>query len=67
MNDQAQGLERSTGRYIMGGKTATSIEEAQEAMGIDWMIWTELIEAIPPAYTEFLGKQVYNILQEKNK
>ena len=67
MNDQAQGLERSTGRYIMGGKTATSIEEAHEAMGIDWMIWTELIEAIPPAYTEFLGKQVYQILQEKNK
>jgi DNA (cytosine-5)-methyltransferase 1 len=41
-----------------GGKTATSIEEARESMGIDWMIWGELVEAIPPAYTEFLGRQL---------
>jgi len=41
-----------------GGKTAESIEQAREAMGIDYMIWTELVEAIPPAYTEFLGKQL---------
>ena len=43
-----------------GGKTATSIEEAREAMGIDWLIWTELVEAIPPHYTEYLGRQVLN-------
>ncbi len=41
-----------------GGKTAESIEQAREAMGIDWMIWGELVEAIPPVYTEYLGKQV---------
>lgn len=41
-----------------GGKTATSIEEAREAMGIDWMIWGELVEAIPPVYTEHIGKQI---------
>lgn len=41
-----------------GGKTANSIEEAREAMGIDWLIWTELVEAIPPHYTEYLGRQV---------
>jgi DNA (cytosine-5)-methyltransferase 1 len=41
-----------------GGKTADSIEEAREAMGINWMIWTELVEAIPPTYTEFIGLQV---------
>jgi DNA (cytosine-5)-methyltransferase 1 len=45
-----------------GGKTADSIEQAREAMGIDWMIWGELVEAIPPAYTEFLGKQVLELL-----
>ncbi len=27
-----------------------------EAMGIDWMTRTELTQAIPPAYSEFLGK-----------
>lgn len=40
-----------------GGKTATNIVEAREAMGIDWMIWTELVEAIPPIYTKYLGDQ----------
>jgi len=33
-------------------------DEAKEAMGIDWMIWGELVEAIPPKYTEFIGKQI---------
>ena len=28
-----------------GGHTAKTIEEAREAMGIDWMIWGELVEA----------------------
>lgn len=41
-----------------GGHTAKTIEQAREAMGIDWMIWGELVEAIPPAYTEFIGKQL---------
>ena len=41
-----------------GGHTAKSIEEAREAMGIDWMLWGDLVEAIPPAYTEFIGKQL---------
>ncbi|OHV42216.1 hypothetical protein BBK14_11385 [Parafrankia soli] len=29
-----------------------------EAMGIDWMSGDELSEAIPPAYTRFLGEQL---------
>ena len=41
-----------------GGKTATNINEARQAMGIDWGIWTELVEAIPPAYTKYLGLQI---------
>ena len=35
-----------------------SLAEAQAAMGIDWMTWDELREAIPPAYTEWIGKQL---------
>ena len=45
-----------------GGHTAKSIEQAKEAMGIDWMIWGELVEAIPPAYTETIGKQILSVI-----
>ena len=30
----------------------------REAMGIDWMTGSELAEAIPPAYTEWIGRRV---------
>jgi DNA (cytosine-5)-methyltransferase 1 len=33
-------------------------DEKRRAMGIDWMIETEVTEAIPPAYTEFIGRQL---------
>jgi DNA (cytosine-5)-methyltransferase 1 len=45
-----------------GGHTAKSIEEAREAMGIDWMLWGDLVEAIPPRYTYEIGKQVILML-----
>lgn len=43
-----------------GGKTATTITQARNAMGMEWAIWTELVEAIPPAYTKYLGEQIVN-------
>lgn len=33
-------------------------EERRQAMGIDWMKGRELSEAIPPAYTEYIGRQL---------
>lgn len=36
--------------------------EAREAMGIDWMNRDEMAEAIPPAYTEFIGRQLLSAL-----
>jgi DNA (cytosine-5)-methyltransferase 1 len=45
-----------------GGKTADSIDEAREAMGISWAIWSELVEAIPPLYTLYLGNQIRELL-----
>jgi DNA (cytosine-5)-methyltransferase 1 len=45
-----------------GGHTAKSIEEARQAMGIDWMLWGDLVEAIPPRYTYEIGKQVILML-----
>jgi DNA (cytosine-5)-methyltransferase 1 len=32
------------------------------AMGVDWMTVAELAQAIPPAYTEFIGKQLMAML-----
>ena len=34
------------------------IAEARRAMGIDWMSRDALVEAIPPAYTKFIGEQL---------
>ena len=46
-----------------GGRTAKTIEQAREAMGIDWpMKWSDLVEAIPPSYTKFVGLQLMEAL-----
>lgn len=42
---------------VTGGGNATVANKA-DAMGIDWMTGAELNEAIPPAYTEYLGRQL---------
>lgn len=41
-----------------GGQTVRSIAEARELMGIDWMLWGDIIESIPPAFTEWIGGQL---------
>jgi DNA (cytosine-5)-methyltransferase 1 len=39
-------------------------EAGAKAMGIDWMkTRKELAQAIPPAYTEFIGRQLLNALE----
>lgn len=37
----------------------------KRAMGIDWMNNAELVEAIPPAYTEYIGLQLRKYLEKK--
>ena len=37
---------------------AASLEEAREAMGMPWASWNGCREAIPPAYTEHIGRQL---------
>jgi len=36
---------------------------ADKAMGINWMNWRELSQAIPPAYTEYIGKQLIQAIK----
>jgi hypothetical protein len=45
-----------------GGRTAKTLIEGQDAMGIHWLGWGSLKESIPPAYTEHIGKQVIELL-----
>lgn len=44
-------------------RAARSHKEAQEAMGVQWMTtWADITEAIPPAYTEWVGGQLLSVV-----
>jgi DNA (cytosine-5)-methyltransferase 1 len=40
------------------------LAHAREVMGVDWMTRAELSQAIPPAYTEFIGRQLIQQVRE---
>ena len=46
-----------------GGDGKSNLKLWKEAMDIDWMTRKEIIQAIPPAYTYYIGKQLMNYLQ----
>jgi DNA (cytosine-5)-methyltransferase 1 len=39
------------------------LEPASKAMGIDWMVRKELAQAIPPAYTKWIGEQLLAFIE----
>jgi DNA (cytosine-5)-methyltransferase 1 len=53
--------ERTDGK---GGNSRKpfNLAHAREVMGIDWMSREELAQAIPPAYTEWIGEQMLDVL-----
>lgn len=47
-------------------RAARSLEEGAAAMGIDWMTdWADVTEAIPPAYTEWIGRQLLDHVRQE--
>ena len=44
-------------------RAPASIEQAHDAMGIDWLPWGPLKEAIPPAYTEYIGREFLRLME----
>ena len=51
------------GSSARDGKQQFSTSERRQAMGIDWMTGAELSQAIPPAYTEWIGKQLMKVVR----
>lgn len=47
--------------HVNGGGNA-SVAAKRDAMGIDWMTGAELNEAVPPAYTRWIGRQLWAAL-----
>jgi DNA (cytosine-5)-methyltransferase 1 len=43
----------------------SGVEDAKKAMGIDWMTRDGLREAIPPAFTQYLGKQLLSFVNDE--
>lgn len=48
-----------------GGQTCRTLEEGRALMGIPWMSWAALVEAIPPAYTRHLSAPLLGALVER--
>ena len=56
-------LDEMTSPVMVNGGGNCSIAAARDAMGIDWMTKAEINEAIPPAYTEFIGRQMLAVME----
>lgn len=57
-------VNRRTNDHGGNSNKPRNLAEARESIGIDWMTRKELSQAIPPAYTEYIGKQL--LLQLRN-
>lgn len=66
VNDRRKGtLNASSSKGAWGNQTIVTVAggqflkaDGERALGIDWMTKSELAESIPPAYTEYIGKQL---------
>lgn len=51
-------------KFITVGGHNFKADDGRKAMGIDWMTRDELAQAIPPAYTQYIGEQMkLNLIQ----
>lgn len=48
-----------------GHTAGASTKAAAQVMGVEWMTRDEMTQAIPPAYTEFIGTQLLTHIAAK--
>lgn len=53
---------RDSRRKFDKGVADFTVAQAREAMGIDWMTLAELCQAIPPAYTKWIGRHLMDAI-----
>lgn len=54
------------GTYISVAGHCAPIEKARQVMGIQWMVRDELVEAVPPYFTEHIGHQLVAELDRRH-
>ncbi len=66
MGDHVKGMNKKTGKMATGGWTVPDIQTGQKAMGITHITqWSNLKEAVPPAYTKHIGQCFLKHLQSR--
>jgi DNA (cytosine-5)-methyltransferase 1 len=58
---------RDSRRKFDKGVPDFTVTQAREAMGIDWMTLAELCQAIPPAYTHWIGQHLITEIQRASQ
>jgi DNA (cytosine-5)-methyltransferase 1 len=62
-----QHAETTISVFGHGGHVYHGVEDWREVMGIDWMTRDELAQAIPPAYTHFIGTALAQVIDNARK
>ena len=53
--------------YITVAGNNFKVKDGQKAMGIGWLPGYSLSQAIPPAYTKWIGEQMKSLIKSESK